>query len=272
MADLSQPIRDNLGHVHAFAHGDLRIASLSPAISGTLLALGLGERVIARTEDCGRYYEALAGAASLGPKAAPELEKLLALGASHALIDSADYDGETRRRLAAAGVEVIYTGAASVAGNFAMFQLLGDLFDRRPDADALARKLELSMARAKMAVRKARDLRIVYIDRLGPPESVESGSYVEDLFALVKMHVIGNEDGAALDLDGPLLLGANAVLFNGAKGLFKRSDLKAFAEAQHIDATHCLLLGDDPALYYGANAIAAIDELLALREKLAGLR
>jgi len=259
------------------------LLSLAPALTKLCFALELGEYLVGRTELCRRPEGELAQLPAVGTPTALQLDKIARLAPTHALVNLDDTPKSLIQGIKEEGVTVIAVRLERPDDNFRLFGLLGAVFGVQPVADTLARRFEAALARVKMAVRRRTVRRVLYLVDKNPYRTAASGSYAASLLALVNLQVIAAEADTepsmapagrrypVIEINESLLLSVDAVLLSGAPGAFRRADKRAFADAYGLDRDKVIRLEDAMDGWYGARAIDALEDLLALRERIEAL-
>lgn len=250
-----------------------RILSLSPALTDLCFALGIGELLVGRSEDCRPPADRTSASLVAGRPDSPDMAKIEAMAPTHALLHMEETPEPVRAALRGKGIETVAVRPMKPEDNFELFSLVGGIFSARQAADTLARRFELALARVKMAMRKKSTRRVIYLTAKNPYRTIPAVGYVDAVLALARLEAVGapaagNDPDPAIEVTETLLLGVDRIILSGAPGAFRRSDLRLFAAGHGIARERLILLDQAMAGWYGARAIGAMDDLLALRDKI----
>ena len=152
-ADSSVSVVDDAGRRVTLAHPARRIIALVPAVTETVIALGAGDRLVARTDyDRGAAVERLP---SVGGGLDPSVETIVSLRPDVVLGWETSGRTELRDRLIALGIAVFAVKTEDTTDVFRSIRNLGALTARRRTADSLAAAIrgELDAVRASVADR-----------------------------------------------------------------------------------------------------------------------
>jgi iron complex transport system substrate-binding protein len=144
-----------------------RVVSLLPAATETLIALGAGGRLIARTD----YDDApeVAHLPSVGGGLTPNLEILTALRPDLVIVWEEAGGARVRPRLEALGIRVFALATRDTAGIFANVERFGRLLGLSPNADSLAATIRHDLATIQASVRGRPPPSVLYMVSMDPP-------------------------------------------------------------------------------------------------------
>jgi len=156
-----------------------RLVSLVPSITETLFALGVGDRVVGRTEWCIAPRDAVDAIPTIGGTKTVDVEAVLALAPDLVL---ANHEENTREAVDAIErhVPVYVTYPRTVAEAAAMCRALAQL-TRAPDGGSLGAWIESSWARLRS--RTPRSLRTVTLVWWRPLLAASTDTYLSDLLS-----------------------------------------------------------------------------------------
>lgn len=252
------------------AGGKPRIVSLSPAITETLFALGVGDSLVGVTERCDYPPEA-AKIARVGSGISPDLEAIARLTPTMIL-------GETTLRLSEQTLAPLapthflawLTAAEIVRG----IRELGVLVDRRRQAEEIAGRMERRLHAAPPA--NAPRVLMVFADkpgRVGPIYFVKPGSLHGSLLtaagarnavegAVAGAPIMSLEEILRLDPDAILILVANDDLSPEARAQFA-DDFRALPSLRAVRTNRVGVLSGSILLVTGPRVVAVIDRVAA---------
>ena len=247
---MSAEIRDWAGVGHAVAR-EPRIACLVPSVTETLFALGLGDRVVARTGFCIHPRETVRRVPRVGGTKDPDLAKLRALAPTHLVVNV----DENRREDVDAAREfiasVVVTHPMGPADNPRLFALLGAIFDRRDDAAKLASDARASLdalqARASTLSRE----RVLYLIWRKPWMTVSRDTYVSRTLGAAGFDTLPVEAGVRY----PQVDDADRVLLSTEPYAFRERDAAALREGLRKPVD---LIDGEWTSWYGVRAIAGL--------------
>lgn len=254
---------DAIGVHHAPAGADPRIVSLVPSLTELLFALDLGDRLVGRTHYCIHPADALAAVPSLGGTKKIRIDRLADLRPTHVLVNIDENPKDLAEAIAAEGIEVIVTHPQDPRDNLALYRLLGAIFGRERQAEALCRRFEEAHARL-LAQAPWLERRVLYLIWKDPWMTVAPDTYIARTLALVGWRVVGTSDGARypeVRLDSALLAGTDLVLLASEPYPFAVADLAAFRAAWPDAAA--ALIDAERVSWYGDRAIQGLDYLAA---------
>jgi len=255
----------------------VRIASLVPSVTELVVALGLGDRLVARTGWCIHPAEALAGVPKVGGTKTVNLAKLRRLAPTHVLVNVDENRRETVEAIRAwgdAAPEIVVTHPLRPEDNLALVGQLAAVFAGLPDvaarADALCTALARELAATEPAGRPER--KVLYLIWHDPWMTVARDTYLSRMLARIGWQTLpALEGGAAGAARYPRLAGDEPWLGSVERVLLS-SEPFAF-EAHHVAAAQALCPGaevrrvDGELLsWYGARAIAGLAYLRALAD------
>ncbi len=255
---------DAVGARHAPAGPDVRIACLVPSITELVVALGLAPNLVARTQFCIRPVEALKPVAAVGGTKKVHLEKLKALAPTHAILNVEENTRAIDAALRAFVPHVIVTHPKRPEDNPPLYRLLGGIFGKEPEAEALAAKFEIAYLRLA-ALRPALPARrVLYFIWKNPWMGISRDTYIANMLALVNWRVLGHREGVdypELALTPELLAEADLVLFSTEPYPFAEADLDAFAAEHACPRAKLRIIDGEYASWYGPRAIDGLDYL-----------
>jgi ABC-type Fe3+-hydroxamate transport system substrate-binding protein len=252
-----------------------RIASLVPSATETLVALGLGPCLVARTGFCIHPAEAVKDVPKVGGTKDVNLVKLKKLAPTHAVVNVDENRLETAEALREFVPEVIVTHPRRPQDNLALFEQLRSAFAGQPGVDeraaALSAEFSAALARCRQQSRPAE--KVLYLIWREPWMTVARDTYISTLLAEAGWRswpdVLGGDHGAGRY---PVLAGLEPWLQDIDRVLLSsepyRFDSTHIAEAQALCPRARVQLVDGELLsWWGSRGAAGLDYLRRLRHQ-----
>ncbi len=260
---------DWAGVEHAVAGARPRIACLVPSLTELLFALGLGERVVARTGFCVHPRDAVRAVPKVGGTKDVDLAALAATAPTHLVVNV----DENRRDLVDAArafvPQVIVTHPLGPLDNRRLFRLFGAIFGRARVADRLIADFDAGLADLDAAVASLPREPVLYLIWRKPWMTVTRGTYVGATLARAGWDVVpASADRRYPEVadDDPAWRDAARILVSSEPYAFRAGDARALAEARGRPAH---LVDGEMTSWYGPRAIAGLRYLASLRRSLA---
>jgi iron complex transport system substrate-binding protein len=170
-------IQDDRGQTVSLAAAPRRIVSLYGGLTETLVALGLGQRVVARTQG----DDSLKGIPTVGTHLQPNVEMILALRPDLVVQGGVPKGLPALMRLEANGLPVAMFAPRDFGGLFSVIRRLGALTDRAQAAADLERAMADKLAAVARRVAGKKPLRVFFEVRYLNLLAAGRGSLVNDI-------------------------------------------------------------------------------------------
>ena len=217
-----------------------RIASLVPSLTELVFALGLGERMVARTGWCIHPAAGVGRVAKVGGTKDVNLAKLRRLAPTHVLVNVDENRRETvdaLRAWGAAAPEIVVTHPVDPGDNLALVAQIAACFAAEPGvaerAAALAARLRAELAATGTDGRPAQ--RVLYLIWHDPWMTVARDTYLSRMLARVGWHSLPALDGGASGRCRYPVVAGDEPWLGEVERVLLSSELFAFA-APHVDA------------------------------------
>ncbi len=258
------PLIDAAGTRHEPAPADARIACFVPSITELVVDLGLGERLVARTQFCIHPAEAVARIPTIGGTKKVSIPKLRALAPSHAILNIEENTRDMVEAMREFIPHLVVTHPQRPEDNLALYRLIGGIFGRRAEAEALCGRF--SSALAALAAQRAAlpPRRVVYFIWKEPWMCVSRASYIANMLALVNWRVLGHGGDARypeIAITPALVAEADCFLFSSEPYLFAQADMDDFARRYDCPREKLRLVDGEYCSWYGPRAIPALEYL-----------
>lgn len=250
----------------------VRIASLVPSATETLVALGLGPYLVARTGFCIHPAEVVKAVPKVGGTKDVNLHKLRKLAPTHVVVNVDENRRETADALREFVPHVIVTHPGRPEDNLALFEQLRVAFADQPGIDeraqALSAEFTAALTRLRAENRPGED--VLYLIWRDPWMTVARDTYIATLLAESHWRtwpdVLGGDHGAgrypALKGDEPWLARVTRVLLSSEPYRFGPEHL---AEAQALcPQAHVQLVDGELLSWWGSRGAAGLDYLREL--------
>lgn len=178
--DASLRVVDDAGDSVALAAPARRVASLIPATTELLFAIGAGPLVVGRTHWCTEPAAALR-ATDLGDGLRPNVEAILAVRPDLVVLYQSSSTGEAAARLRAMGIAVAVVRPDRIADVPRLARMLGALAGRVAAADSFATAFARSLDTAEHRRPSPPALAVVTWDQ--PPIVIGAGSFLSEVIA-----------------------------------------------------------------------------------------
>lgn len=259
---------DAAGQVHQAVGDAARIVSLVPSITELLFDLGLGERVVGRTAFCVHPKGAVRRARSVGGTKQVNMDKLRALDPTHVIVNIDETPRELADAVAALGCTLVVTHPIEVKDNLALFRLIGGLFEREAEAEALCARFQSAFSALTAAAEDLPDQPVLYLIWKDPWMTVSPQTYISRMLALVHWHTLPraaiDRRYPTIDLNEAFLAECARVLLSSEPFPFTERHLEAFRQAFPAHAGKAILIDAEMVSWYGSRAIAGLDYLRRL--------
>lgn len=250
--------------MHPPAAADARIACLVPSITELVCALGLADRLVARTQYCIHPAEALKPVPAVGGTKKVHLERLRTLAPTHAILNVEENTRAMEAAIREFVPHVIVTYPKRPEDNPPLYRLLGGIFGKEAEAEALAAKFDAAYRRLAALRPALPRRRVVYFIWKKPWMGLSRGTYIANMLALVNWDVLGHRDGVDYPELAPapeLVAEADLLLFSTEPYPFTEADLDEFAREHGCPREKLRLVDGEYASWYGPRAVAGLDYL-----------
>lgn len=249
-----------------------RIASLVPSATETLVALGLGGCLVARTGFCIHPAEVVTHVPKVGGTKDVNLAKLKRLAPTHVVVNVDENRLDTAEALREFVPQVLVTHPSRPEDNLALFEQLRAAFADQPGVNARAAVLSAACSAALARCRESRwpGERVLYLIWRDPWMTVARDTYISTMLAEVGWRtgpdVLGGHHGAgrypALAGDEPWLADIARVLLSSEPYRFRDEHI---AEAQALCPQARVQRVDGELLsWWGVRGAAGLDYLRGL--------
>ena len=254
-----------------------RIASLVPSVTELVVALGLGEHLVARTGFCIHPAQALRAVPKVGGTKNVNLAKLRRLAPTHVIVnldENRKDDVEAMASWEAAAPEIVATHPIDPDQNLTLVDQLAAVFVDVPGVAehaatlraALRRELALTVATGRPPVR------VLYLIWHDPWMTVARDTYISRMLGRVAWQTLPAFDGGATGAARyPVVAGSEPWLADVERVLLS-SEPFAFTEA-HAAAAQALCprarvqrVDGEMLSWYGARAVPGLAYLRALAD------
>ena len=254
-----------------------RIASLVPSLTELVFALGLGERLVARTGFCVHPRDRVGVVAKVGGTKDVNLAKLRQLAPTHVLVNVDENRKETIDAIEAwgdAAPKIVVTHPRDPVDNLALVDQLAATFAGAPGLAEHAARLRDALAEALAAARAEGrpKRRVLYLIWHEPWMTVARDTYLSRMLARIGWQTLPDATGGfagaarypALAGSEPWLADVDEVLLSSEPFAFSAEHAQ---EAQGMCPGARVRRVDGERLgWYGARAVAGLRYLRALAD------
>ena len=261
-------LTDAIGVRHAPVAASARIVSLVPSITELLFVLKLGEQLVGRTHYCVHPPHRVAKLPSVGGTKKVRYARLQALQPTHVIVNIDENPRELAERLMADGFKVIVTHPLTPEDNVPLFRLIGGIFNRAAEAEALVGRFEQALAQVRQTVWTRR--RVLYLIWRKPWMGISRETYISKMLALVGWETWPVESEARypkLEITPTLLDSVDLVLFSSEPYRFLPEDLEIFARDYACPLEKLRLIDGEMTSWYGSRAIQGLRYLRQLADQ-----
>jgi iron complex transport system substrate-binding protein len=176
------PVVDDAGREVLLPGHPERIVSLIPATTELLVALGVADRIRARTDF--DHDPALAALPSVGPGLTPSVEWLVALRPELVITWPDSRDRGLAAQLEALGIPTYAARIETIDDITTTTRRIGTLVGRTQAADSLVREIEAGLAEVRRAVAGRDRPTVFYVVGHEPPMTAGPGTFIDELINL----------------------------------------------------------------------------------------
>jgi ABC-type Fe3+-hydroxamate transport system substrate-binding protein len=247
----------------------MRIVSLCPSITETLVALGLADALVGVTRYCIHPKEALAGVPRMGGTKNPDLAAIRA-----ARPDLVFCNGEENRAedvdLLKRELRVDVTHPRTVGEIPALIRHFGGLTGREEDSERISLKVEKALERVEARTRESggRGFRYVYLIWKDPWMTVGPRTYIADLLRTVggsfsfEEKILSESDYPALSESGLIASSPDLLILPDEPYRFRERDAAYWRE--RLPASRVVLVSGDDFCWHGVRTLRGLDAAAAL--------
>lgn len=260
---------DAAGTQHAPAGKNARIACLVPSITELICTLGLAPQLVARTGFCIHPKEVLRDIPKVGGTKNVDLDRLRALAPTHVVLNIDENTKPTAEALAAFVPHLVVTHPNAPQDNLALYRLIGGLFGREAEAEALCAELQAALDQTRAAASRWPEEKVLYLIWKDPWMSVARETYIARTLATVGWTTVPREAAARypeIELRAAARQ-ADLLLLSTEPYMFRErhvADLRALLPGKRIE-----LIDGEMTSWYGSRAIEGLRYLPRLRAALA---
>ena len=264
---MSARLVDAAGTEHVRARGDIRIVCLVPSITELLCDLGLAPSLVGRTGFCIHPRELVRSIPKTGGTKDVDLEKLRSLAPTHVILNVDENRKEDAQAIAGFVPVLVVTHPLAPVDNLALYRLIGGIFGRERQAEALCARFEAEYAALRSAARAFSTQRVLYLIWKNPWMTVSRDTYVSRMLALVKLDTVPEHSAERypkilLEDAAP----AGIVLLSSEP--YRFSERHAGELRERLPGRKVALIDGEMTAWYGSRAIAGLGYLARFRAAL----
>jgi ABC-type Fe3+-hydroxamate transport system substrate-binding protein len=261
---------DAAGQVHRACEGEPRIVSLVPSITELVCALGLTKHLVGRTGFCIHPKAELRQVPKVGGTKDVDLDRVRELEPTHVIVNIDENTKDTANALSAFVPHLIVTHPLGPLDNVPLYRLLGAIFQREAEAGRLAASFTAAYDNAAKACKGRERQAALYLIWKKPWMTVSRDTYISRTLALFGLDTVPADSTVRypeLELEAAAK-DAQLVLLSTEPYRFGAKDAATLRAIPGFDNKVIELVDGEMTSWYGPRAIAGLDYLLALRNRL----
>ena len=263
---------DAMGTRHDVAAGDARIVSLVPSITELLFDLDLAGNLVGRTGFCTEPRDKVKKVAKVGGTKTIDVAKIRRLAPTHLIVNVDENPRLVVEQLARTVPHVIVTHPRDPTDNPALYRLLGGIFGRPAQAEALCTRFAQVWDAVRHGTRGWPRQRVLYMIWKAPWMTVSEDTYISRMLAAVGWDTwapSGNARYPSLDLTREVLANVELVLLSSEPYSFsERHCVEILDLMPEGSRTRVALIDGAMASWYGSRAIKGLAYLRDFRAAL----
>lgn len=252
---------DAAGTRHVAAGGEARIISLVPSITELLFDLGLGEQVVGRTQFCIAPAREVAHVPTVGGTKKANLRKMRALQPTHVILNIEENTRQMAEHLREFIPNLVVTYPILPVDNERLYRLLGGIFGKEAEAEALCAEFKEALRYARSRVKHLPVRRVLYLIWREPWMTVSWETYIARMLWLGNLKHVQFDDEARYpriaDMDAALRE-SDVILFSSEPYEFTQQDVDAFKTAFDCTGKRLALVDGAMVSWYGSRAIPGL--------------
>jgi predicted Fe-S protein YdhL (DUF1289 family) len=258
---VTMQLRDAAGTVHEPADGEPRIVSLVPSITELLCDLGLGDQLVGRTGFCIHPWDTVQGIAKVGGTKDVRLDRVRELAPTHVVVNIDENTRETAAALSRFIPHVIVTHPLAPGDNLGLYRLLGAIFHRDAEAEALCARFDQACRRLREQTAGREPEDVLYLIWRDPWMTVAPDTYIARTLALRGWHTLPREAGERYpQVQLARYAGiVDRVLLSTEPFHFKEAHREEVAAL--VPGAEVSLIDGEMTSWYGSRAITGVDYL-----------
>jgi ABC-type Fe3+-hydroxamate transport system substrate-binding protein len=260
--------RDAAGTQHPRAQTPARIVSLVPSLTELVCELGLAPQLVGRSGFCVHPRETLQRVPKVGGTKDVDLAKVRALAPTHVLLNIDENEKPTAAALAQFVPHLIVTHPLSPQDNPGLYRLLGGIFGREREAEALCARFEQALDALIRAARAWPRRRVLYLIWKDPWMTVSRDTYISRTLALAGLDTapeVASVRYPEVKLDETVLRDVGLVLLPGEPYRFRERDAAELRALPAMCGKTVARIDGEMTSWYGSRAVAGMDYLRRFR-------
>lgn len=252
---------DAIGTTHVPAGPGARIASFVPSITELLIDLGLAENLVARTRFCIHPADIVKNIQAVGGTKKVSVPKLKKIAPTHAVLNIDENTKEMAEALRAFVPNVIVTHPIEPRDNLALYRLLGNIFGKEREAEALCSSLQAAMSELEAFARDRPRAQVCYFCWKDPWMTVSRDTYIARTLELINLATVRHDENVRypeVTIDDELIKETDFFLFSSEPYAFSAEDIAAFVKKYDLPAGACVPIDGEYVSWYGSRAIPAM--------------
>jgi ABC-type Fe3+-hydroxamate transport system substrate-binding protein len=263
---------DAMGKRHEVAASTARIVCLVPSITELLFDLGLAGKVVGRTGFCVFPREQVKKVAKVGGTKTIDLPRIRRLAPTHVIVNIDENPRQLVEEIARFVPNVIVTHPLGPRDNLALYRLIGGIFGRDEEAQALCERFQRAYDEVSAAAQAWGRQRVLYMIWKSPWMTVSQDTYISRMLSTVGWDTYvahGNARYPTVDLTPQVLADVSFVLLSTEPYSFReRHCVEILDSLPPGSRTRVALIDGAMTSWYGSRAIAGLRYLLDFRRDL----
>jgi ABC-type Fe3+-hydroxamate transport system substrate-binding protein len=262
---------DAVGTRHARAGDNARIVSLVPSITELVCDLGLARQLVGRTGFCIHPRDLVRSVRKVGGTKDVDLGKVRSMRPTHVILNVDENRKEDARALAEFVPGLIVTHPLTPLDNPALYRLIGGIFGREAEAEALCGRFEHAYEALRSAASALPAERVLYLIWRNPWMTVSRDTYISRMLALVNWETVPPGEAERypkIELEGGALDQAHAVLLSSEPFMFREKHLAEMRALPALRGKKTALIDGEMTSWYGSRAIKGLAYLRRFRGEL----
>ncbi len=261
---------DAVGTRHQPAGAGARIVSLVPSITELVCDLGLTGALVGRTGFCIHPRATVRAIPKVGGTKDVDVERVRSLRPTHVIVNIDENTKAVAQELAGFVPNLVVTHPLAPQDNVSLYRLIGGLFDRRAEAEAMCARF--AAAHAALLAEDFAPRHVLYLIWKDPWMTLSRDTYISRTLALAGLHTLPEASAARypiIDLDQASLAQANAVLLSSEPYMFRARHVDALRTLPAFESKTVRLIDGEMTSWYGSRAIEGLAYLREFRRSIA---